>query len=584
MEGLPNVLVVGGAAIPAAALAPPTLLVPDPDSSVLASIFPSDVSQQQYLGMPMATKATATPTAPPLPTLITVPYHNLPRRWIELSSVDIICISLADLAKLASGEPERCQAVRQWTAAGGNLIVFDVGANFDKLAEVTKLLAIAKSDEGVPESANWIKPAAADFGDRLNGGYAGSNSQAVPPVAPLAIPEQPPFLMRRFGTGMVVAAETDDLFKQPAQHWVWMLNSLTADRLLWYRRHGLSLERKNGDFWNWLVRGVGLAPVTEFRVLITLFVLAIGPLNYFWLRRRGRLHLLVVIVPLAAFGVTLTLFGYALVADGLDVRVRARTYTQIDQRTGHAACWSRISYYAGLSPGRGLVFPDDVVALPLTANDGEGSDMANRQNVIWSTRQQELVSGWLASRTPTEFITVRSRTTEAGLRFVPPRSKLGPQVENRLGTRIVRLLLADDNGNHYHAANIAEGARAELAAVDPADEEGAIYDIVSEHQPGLPEGFVPPTTSYGISGGRRRFGYTAANNSLPPAALSGGRLETNLRDAVMGPGKHASWSKPDGFPLARRSYLAVVERSPEAVFGVDDPREEESLHVVVGSW
>lgn len=584
MEGLPNVLVVAGAAAPAVPSTPTTpiaLLAADPDSSLLASIFPPDVSQQQYYGALAAT--TAAGVAAPLPTLITLPYTNLPRRWIELSSLDLICISLADFTSLAAGEPERCQALRQWTAAGGNLIVFDLGAQFGQLASVTKLLAAGASDGGLAGSTEWTRPSPDNLSDRLNGAYLGFNSQPAVATTPLVVADQPPFLVRHFGTGMVVAAETDDLFKQPAQHWIWMLNTLGPDRWLWYRRHGLSLERKNGEFWNWLIHGVGLAPVTEFRVLITVFVLAIGPLNYFWLRRRGQLHLLVVFVPLAALAVTLSLFGYALVADGLDVRVRARTYTQIDQRTGQAACWSRVSYYAGLAPGGGLVFPDDMVVLPLAANDGQASDMAHRQNVIWSTHKQELVSGWLASRTPTEFITVRSRTTQAGLRFVPPRGQLAPQVENQLGTRIVRLLLADGDGKHFHAANIAAAARVELAAVDPADEEAAIYDIVADHQPGLPEGFVPPNSSYGFGGGRR-YRFTAANNSLPAASLAGGRLETNLRDAVMGPGKHVSWSKPDGFPLAPRNYLAIVERSPEVVFGIDDPREEKSLHVVVGSW
>ena len=53
-------------------------------------------------------------------------------------------------------------------------------------------------------------------------------------------------------------------------------------------------------FANLLVPGVGLAPVTEFHVLITLFVLVIGPVNYWLLKRWRRLHLMVLTVPLAA--------------------------------------------------------------------------------------------------------------------------------------------------------------------------------------------------------------------------------------------------------------------------------------------
>jgi hypothetical protein len=576
-EGLPNVLVVDGVSITAAGapLIPIVPILPVVDSSQLAALFPPQ--QVRQYGVPVAT-AVAGATGAPLPTLISVPYNGLPRRWIELSSLDLICISMGDLRLLSTDEPERCQALRQWTAAGGNLIVFDTGDKLQATQELDYLLA-PTAPKSTLASAEWARPNPSDFGDRLNNGPYGGTIQPVVTGIPLVVPEEPPFLLRPFGSGMVLAAGADDLFKQPPQHWVWMLNSLGADRWLWFRRHGLSLNRQNADFWNWLVRGVGLAPVTQFRVLITVFVLVIGPVNYFWLRRRGRLHLLVVIVPLAACAVTLLLFGYAMVADGLDVRVRARSFTHLNQRTGQAVCWSRLSYYAGLAPSGGLVFPDDVVALPLTANDGDASVMSRRQNIIWSTGKQEFVSGWIASRTPTQFVTVRSRTSPANLLFFAPPGRADWQVENQLGTRVVRLLVADEHGQHYQATDLADGARMALTAVDPAEVEVAIYKIVDACQPEVPEGFVPQS-----SGFRGMMRWRGNNNGLAAASLNSGLLEAGLRDAVMGPGKHVSWLKPGGFPLEKRSYLAIVERSPEVTFGVDRPREEDSLHVIVGKW
>ena len=70
----------------------------------------------------------------------------------------------------------------------------------------------------------------------------------------------------------------------------------------WDSRHGMTPDSANAEFAKLLVPGVGLAPVTEFRVLITLFVLLIGPLNYWLLKRAKRLHLMVLTVPLAAAG------------------------------------------------------------------------------------------------------------------------------------------------------------------------------------------------------------------------------------------------------------------------------------------
>ncbi|MGH7137911.1 MAG: hypothetical protein ACREHD_19355, partial [Pirellulales bacterium] len=556
-EGLPNVLAIGPASA-AAAAGPPTLtpFLPDPGSEPLMSVFPPEVTQQQYVAFPGATKAKATTAAGiPLPTLLTVPYDRLPRRWIELTSIDLVCVSLASLEQLAAHEPERCQALRQWLMSGGNVIVYDTGPAQERADDAARLLAPGPSPASGLIASGWSKPSASDFGNRLKA-YGGAQTPMIADAVGPA-PDPPPFALRRFGDGMLLAADTNDLFAQPAQHWIWMLNSLGADRWLGYRRHGLSFERKNADFWTWLVRGVGLAPVTEFRVLITAFVLAIGPLNYFWLRRRGRLHLLVVVVPAAACIVTFGLFGYAIFADGLDTRVRARTLTRLDQSTGQAVCWSRISYYAGLAPSGGLVFPDDLVVLPLTANEGDASDMPRRQNLIWSTHKQELVSGWLPSRTPMQFITVRSRASPAALRFLPAKAGDHPQVENQLGSRVVRLLLADETGQHFSAADIAAGGTSALVPADnPADEEAAIYEFVTDHQPGVPEGFVAPS-SYGYGSRRRYYRYwSGINNSLSAASLSSSRLESGLRAAVMGAGPHSSWSKPNGFALSPRSYLA----------------------------
>jgi hypothetical protein len=130
----------------------------------------------------------------------------------------------------------------------------------------------------------------------------------------------------------------------------------------WNARHGLIPDSSNPEFAKLLVPGVGRAPVTEFQVLITLFVVLIGPFNYWILKRYKRSQLLVLTVPLAAGVATTALFAYAILADGFSTTVRIRSYTTIDQTTGDAACWAWTSYYAGLAPSKGLTIPADTVA------------------------------------------------------------------------------------------------------------------------------------------------------------------------------------------------------------------------------
>src|SRR5262249_50379002 len=113
----------------------------------------------------------------------------------------------------------------------------------------------------------------------------------------------------------------------------------------WEGRHGLTPDTASREFAQLLVPDVGLAPVLEFQILITLFVFVIGPINYWLLKRFGRLFLIVLTVPLAAAITTAGLFAYAILSDGFGTTVRVRSFTSIDQRTGESACWSRLSYY-----------------------------------------------------------------------------------------------------------------------------------------------------------------------------------------------------------------------------------------------
>ncbi len=179
----------------------------------------------------------------------------------------------------------------------------------------------------------------------------------------------------------------------------------------WDTRHGMTPDSANTEFAKFLVPGVGLAPVTEFRVLITLFVLLIGPVNYWFLKRVKRLHLMVLTVPLAALVTTLALFAYAILADGFDTRVRAQSFTTLDQRTGEAACWTRLSYYSGLAPGNGLSMPADVALYPILPAWAGDLNFAEERQVIWAPDGARLKQGWLNSRTPTQYLTVRAEDT-----------------------------------------------------------------------------------------------------------------------------------------------------------------------------
>jgi hypothetical protein len=331
-----------------------------------------------------------------------------------------------------------------------------------------------------------------------------------------------------------------------------------------------------------LIPGVGLPPLTAFRLLITLFVVVIGPVNYYLLRRWGRLHLLLVIVPASAALITLALFGYAVIADGLGTRVRVRSFTQLDQRRGEAVCWSRLSYYAGLAPRGGLTFSGDVAAIPLEyAPPDPGS---RNRDIFWLTEKgrvatQHLARGWLRARTPAQFVTLRARPVDYGLSIEPAADDSDSlMVENRLGTRIRELVVRGNDGRYFAAEVIPAGKTAALAEVAPAKSASRIRTIAGQHAPQFPPGTDRQSlAAAAASRNYRRFVYRAGGYEDVEPNQESGRLEKSLAAAI----RSIQIGRP---PLAPGSYFAIVDRSPEVELGTPSAREEASFHAILGQW
>ena len=265
---------------------------------------------------------------------------------------------------------------------------------------------------------------------------------------------------------------------------------------IWENRHGMVPDSGHPEFAKLLVPGVGLAPVTQFQILISLFVVLIGPFNYWILKRFKRLHLLVLTVPLAAGATTAALFAYAILADGFATTVRAHSFTTLDQRTGEAACWARLSYYSGLAPGRGLTMPADVVVYPILPSWSTEANRVMQRSVIWEENEASLTRGWLNSRTPTQYLTLRARKSPNRLNVQSGGGKA--QVTNRLGTTIRELLLVDEAGDFYSGAEIANDATVALQPTSRTDAAQSIGKLVRDNQPEVPVGLVGGDREFGV--------------------------------------------------------------------------------------
>jgi hypothetical protein len=260
------------------------------------------------------------------------------------------------------------------------------------------------------------------------------------------------------------------------------------------------------------------------------------------------------------------------------VRVRARSFVDLDQRSGHAAGWSRLSYFANITPSRGFVFPEDATVFPLEYEPPNltGQSRSQRQRLLWDG-QQNLTSGYISARTSTQFMIERSTKTTLKLdvREGPVRSR-PPEVENELGTRVLFLLLRDRHGNYYSLANLQSGARSALAKTSAAAAETELQKLAGAVQPKPPKGYDPSVHHNSalawMMPDYRNYGSIDQGSSRPRIAT--GMLESNLSEAL----------RPSLHPPQPGSYLAITASSVIVPSGLKDANEELSLHVIRGSY
>jgi hypothetical protein len=564
-----------------------------PDVRGLAEIYaPPDLTQTGYTPDESATDLTILDSLLRWSKIEILPPSDLPTNWINWTGFDLVFISLEDLRDMTRQNPETWQALRDLIATGPTLCVYGVGQDFEKLAKVEEILKsppLPDADQALYRG--WRTPHSNQYTRVLREAPTNNNqywyaqqatAEASMDQKTLAAldsrehkpPEKPTFVWRPVDLGRVVAIAAENPFPGRPQDWGWMLNTLDSDDWMWYRRHGLSLSRRNLDYWEFLIPGVGLAPVNSFLVLISLFVVVIGPLNYWFLVRQGRLYLLLLTVPAGAMVVTLSLVGYALVTDGLGVKSRVRSYTEIDQRRGRSVSWSRQSYYASLVPSRGLEFPETAAVYPIEVQPDQPNYYDSKYLIDWEYGQT-LAKGYLASRVTSQMMVVQARESSSQIE-IKENASGAPQVRNRLGAPVEFLVLRDSEGDFFSAENLADGQTETLSPMkwaDAADRFAAAFKTV---RPSNPEGYDPrqhnEALNFGQSGNYWYYGNIDSTHSEPNVASS--ILERSLRRLISN----------NADALTPRSYAALVPHSPEVPMGIEQTQQLQSIHVIAGKW
>jgi hypothetical protein len=546
--------------------------------------------------------------------------------WLDYSSAEVISVDLPTLRQFVGRPKEEVAALRRWLFVGGILWVEQVGRNgaaIDAYAEIEALLDVSRwrmtstdeeADEdvttspetnqlGIEEAVDPLLPESVAAERRQRKGAATPVADA-PGWSYIKLEPEPPqesenrpfrgteaepsnasvntdtrgwFAQRDVGFGRILAF--DNLpFDVPTQLQFGRRSQVfgALDNHRWVSRHGVEPGAGSAEFGNLLIPGVGLAPVNAFQVLITLFVLVIGPLNYWMLWRRQQLHLLVLTTPLVALAATLGLAAYASVADGFGVKARAHSVTLLDQASGEAATWSRVSHYVATTPEDLPSVPNDTALYPIEPVwEAAFADPDADLVVAWEGDQQVLKSGWTPSRSAVQHLLLRSHQTDKRVELVEQGKAI--RVANRLGAPLELLVVRDDAGEWLMTENLVADGAAVLEPVERVDAMQAFRKMAISRMPSFPLGAgraVEDTLSRvgGAPRDIRRMQRGVASTLLSE------NLQARVLDALTGLDGGRSIDLPP------RTYIAVASQTIDTPLGWEAVEELDSFHVVVGRW
>ena len=215
------------------------------------------------------------------------------------------------------------------------------------------------------------------------------------------------------------------------------------------------------------VPGTERVPATGFVLVALLFAVVAGPLNFWWVRKRGSRHLLLVTTPIISLATCACLLIVNLLIEGVALHRSVLQLTLLDQRRAQAVAWTRATYYGGF-------------AVSSMAVDAEGCarDFAADEHQLWSRRHSGAIdplaidwrdgkrlAGWIPARTNRQLLFTMPRPERR--RLTVERVGSGWLATNGLEVGIETLTWRDSELQTWRAGQIAYGASATLNLVTP---------------------------------------------------------------------------------------------------------------------
>ena len=204
------------------------------------------------------------------------------------------------------------------------------------------------------------------------------------------------------------------------------------------------------------------APVGRFLLLITLFVLVVGPGGLMLLRRKGPVALLIA-VPSVSLVTCLSIVLWSVFVEGFALHAARYSVTWLDRDRDRTLTAGIGGYYANLEPGA-LQLPASSVLLGARYWD------AIPLQTDW-THGTRVTGGFLPPRTYVEWGELAVLPTRARLTVAPGAQ--GPRVLNALGAPIVEGYVRFEDAL-WKLPPLADGAQGEASRVTPEVSESSL--------------------------------------------------------------------------------------------------------------
>lgn len=267
-------------------------------------------------------------------------------------------------------------------------------------------------------------------------------------------------------------------------------------------------------FWRNYIKQVGKPPVWVFCGLVALFGALIGPGLLVFTGRMKRRSLMIFLVPAMSLIATLSIILYGVFHEGFDSYVRITSIQAIEPQSGKGFVWSRQNYFSGLPPRDGLNFDASTYVRPVPALDVSGNSYVDPKQGV-STRvflgEGQNWQGWLKSRQQQQLL-LGHPAEQLAMPIAMRATDSGSVVVKNLTDALLPLIVLRGQGDDYYLVeSLASGASAEVESTEKQRIGSRLALAFAPFQPEPPSDLIMSRGSFGSRRGLARANSVSAD-------------------------------------------------------------------------